>query len=735
LLDSGGGASFDEVVRLVSIALDCSIAIISLMDEHRQWFLAAHGLDVQETPREIALCNYPISLGEPFLVADAMNDERLDDHLMVRKKSNVRSYLGYPVRGPDGHILGVLCAADPQADKFDSSHIAVMEKLATLVEHLIAAHALSRDLSHTRHKLSEEQKRREHAAINFRQVERITKIGTWEIDFDNARLTWSEGIYAIYGHSPDNPIDLLTAIAYVAPDHRDFVRETIHQAFESGLPLDFETDIISRNGQRKRVHLIGEPLASEEMPRRLVGVLKDVTERHETHLALKRAAEIDELTGLPNRNAFTASLEAIIERTRNIGESRYLLMFDLDGLKEVNDIYGHAIGDDALREIGKRLQAAAGDGKSFARWGGDEFAVVLQGRHSHEDVRAYVGQVLDTITRAIHLPGKAIYLRATCGIAQSDGSEGARELVRRANQALHHGKTAGPGRAHFHDHSFEERNRARMAAELEVRAALSSDRIFAKYQPIIDLASGAVLGHEALLRIKRIDGEEIAAAELLPALIDPELSLLVAARMSELVSSDFAKLVAEGIRPGFVTINATEADLLSGDYPEMILSALARHGVPPERITVEVTETMLLVNDLERAKAVLDRLKAAGISIALDDFGTGFSSLTHLKDFPIDKVKIDRSFICDIVDDRNAQSIVAAVIAMAQRLSIDVIAEGIESEGQLAMLQSMGCPMGQGFLLSPPQPAGADMRTGNDAAPSIEIGYGNKGRRSGLSGC
>lgn len=241
-------------------------------------------------------------------------------------------------------------------------------------------------------------------------------------------------------------------------------------------------------------------------------------------------------------------------------------------------------------------------------------------------------------------------------------------------------------------------------------------RIFASYQPIIDLRSGTVEGYEALLRITATDGQEVTAAQLLPALVDPELSRMVAARMIALVASDCAGLIADGAMPGFVSINATEADLLSGDYPEMLLGTLARFGVPPAGITLEVTETMLLVNDLERVRTVLERLKAAGVSIALDDFGTGFSSLTHLKVFPIDKVKIDRSFVSDLAHDRNAQSIVAAVIAMAQRLSITVIAEGIENEIQLAMLRQTDCAMGQGFLLAPP--AACRLLQGRPGGPS-----------------
>ncbi|GGC07552.1 hypothetical protein GCM10011494_27700 [Novosphingobium endophyticum] len=571
LLDSEGHVSFDEIVHIAAMALGSSFAVISLMDESRQWFLASRGVDMTETPREIALCNYPIASGATFVLSDARSDGRFAGNRLVHEGPRIRSYLGCPVRCPDGHIVGALCAADPMPHKFDAPHVDLIERLSALVEQFVAAHA--------------------------------------------------------------------------------------------------------RNLELRRAHL-----------------------------ALKQAAENDELTGLLNRNGFNAPLEEAI-RKRGAGDGLlFLLIIDLDGLKEANHVYGHLVGDAALQEIAARLRAEIPEAYPLARWGGDEFVLALQGDFTREAVHRLAAQALETIARPIEISGNSVYLRGSCGIAECDSGVGSKELLRRAHQALHHSTSMGPGRVHFYDRAFADRNQARMTAELEVRSALAGDRIFASYQPIINLGTGETEGYEALLRISTIDGCEVTAAQLLPALVDPELSRKVAIRMITLVASDFASLAASGSGSAFVSINATEADLLSGDYPDMLLSTLARYMVPPDRITVEITETMLLVNDLDQVKAVLDRLKAEGISIALDDFGTGFSSLTHLKVFPIDKVKIDRSFVCDITENLNAQSIVAAVIAMAQRLSIAVIAEGIENDDQLAALRRMECPMGQGFLLSPPAP-------------------------------
>lgn len=702
LLDSPGHSSFDEIVQVISRSLDSSIAMISLMDEQRQWFLASRGIDVRETPREMAFCNYPVALGEPFLIRDTHKDTRFSDSILVREGPQIRSYIGYPVRAPDGHILGTVCAADPACDKFDTSHIDLMGNLSNLVEQLVAAHVLTLELDRIHRDLAAEKERLEQVDMTFRQMERIARIGAWDYDIETARITWSESIHTIHDHPIDQPIDSQTAIDYIVPQHRPIVRNAIRAMKDGADEVSFEADIVTRTGKSKRVHIIGQKRKECEGPRRIVGVLMDVTERHTTHLALKRAAEIDDLTGLLNRNAFAAHLDETIQRKGGGARPPHLLMFDLDGLKDTNEIYGHTVGDHALREISARIAALAAEHWSVSRWGGDEFAVTIPGNKPIEAIQKFARKVIDAIAVPIEQPCRTIYLRATCGVAASEPGISGKEMVRRANQALHLGKTTGMGLVHFYDKSFEQRKQARKAIELEIRSALEQHRIFARYQPIVDLRTGRTEGYEALLRLTSATGKEMTAAQLLPALVDPELSRLVASRMISLIAADFASISRSAGTPGFVSINATEADLLGGDYADMLLSTLAAHDIPTERITLEVTETMLLVNDLERMRAVLERLKAAGISIALDDFGTGFSSLTHLKVFPIDKVKIDRSFVCDIAQDRYAHSIVAGVIAMARSLSVDVIAEGIETREQLTMLHEMGCLMGQGFLLSKP---------------------------------
>jgi diguanylate cyclase (GGDEF)-like protein len=556
LLDTEGSDAFDAVVQVVHTALNAAIVAISLMDEQRQWFLAARGIDLAETPRDVAFCNYPVALDAPLLVHDALEDSRFADNPMVHEGPRVRAYVGYPLHAANGHVIGALCAADPSPGKFTAAHTPMLQSLTKVVEDMITGHA--------------------------------------------------------------------------------------------------------------------------------------------RRMALQRAAEIDELTGLLNRTAFGRTMAGMIHARHEATPGPVLMMFDLHGFKYVNDTYGHLYGDLALEEIGERLRLLAPTGRA-ARWAGNVFAVALA-EGPRDGTPALADAILAAMARPIRIAEATLHLRATCGVVRHAPGDTADAMLRRAELALHQSKQRS-GRIQLYDPLCEDRERARITAEAEVYAALDSDRIFVGYQPIVDLRSRTIKGYEALMRASQPNGQVLTAGQVLPALSNPDLSRRVAARMTALVADEFASLAQ--ITPGscYVSLNATEADLLGDDFAPMLLDTLARSRIAPHRVTLEVTETML-VSDLDRVKSVLDALKARGMSIALDDFGTGFSSLTHLKIFPIDKVKIDRSFIHDIQRDHNARAIVAAVIAMARNLSIEVIAEGIEDEAQLALLLHMGCAAGQGYLFS-----------------------------------
>ena len=340
------------------------------------------------------------------------------------------------------------------------------------------------------------------------------------------------------------------------------------------------------------------------------------------------------------------------------------------------------------------------EGVMLARWGGDEFMAVLPEGTSREDTINYAKEVIETICIETDIGGQSVSLGATCGIAKSAKRMAAKELIRRADTALYHGKKCNPGGVTVYNSEFEAENKHRQVALSEVKAALRDDRLFAGYQPIVDLQTGEYVGFEALLRLYSRTNQRLAATEVLPALLDPAISRQVSHKMTDFVSAEIRTLFAHFPELGFVSINASESDLLDPHFVDRFVSSFNSHGVDLSRIVLEVTETMLLVNDPTAVREVLWKLSRAGVKIALDDFGTGFSSLSHLRDFPIDKVKIDQSFVQGIVTEQESRLIVKAIIGMAKSLGKEVIAEGVENENQRDLLLQMGCSVAQGYLFS-----------------------------------
>ena len=383
-----------------------------------------------------------------------------------------------------------------------------------------------------------------------------------------------------------------------------------------------------------------------------------------------------------------------------------MLMIDLDGFKDVNDTLGHIIGDIVLEDVGQRIAKAIPQGSIAARWGGDEFVIILPpGDDPDQDLN--VGKlVLRAIGQRTEISGHLIDISATAGLARGTSEVGGKELVRRADTALFHGKRRESGRVHVYSSAIEQENFARRQAISEVRSAISENRLFAGYQPVIDLISRRTIGYEALMRLNTRTGKKLTATEVFPALLDPALSREISGSMLDMVSAEIGKL--RDIQPDldFVSINASEADLLSEGFTERFAGTMAKAGVDLSFITLEVTETILLVSNSEPLREVLWDLRRRGVRIALDDFGTGYSSLSHLRDFPIDKVKIDGSFVRSLTEEHQSRAIVRALIGMAISMNIEVIAEGVETQAQCDLLGQMGCQFGQGFLFGAAQDVG-----------------------------
>lgn len=706
ILDTPRQASFDRITKLCADVFDCSISLISLVDEQRQWFLSSVGVDVRETPREISFCDHAIAAGCSLLVPDALEDERFADNPLVHYTPAIRSYLGTPIKSPDGALIGTLCIADQRAGRFDDDHILKLEILAATVEDLIRAHSQASVTSYLNSQLDARSSRLNRANRIFKQAEKIAKIGSWEWNEETRELTWSDEAFAIFGSPEIRPTSIEETFLYYAQDDQQKVTEAVANINKHQDSFEFEAGLNAADGTFKRVRAMGEYLEADQRgPARLVGIIQDITESHHTRLALQRAADRDALTDLYNRNALDRFLQNTLGKLKKTGSNAFLLMLDLDGFKDINDTFGHLIGDVFLEKISSRIVDALPHGAIVARWGGDEFVILTAPDIDLQAAKQLGDEILVSVERQFEISGRKMGVSATCGLVEIDERSIAREIIRKADLALYHGKEREPGRVHAYVPELEQANHHRQAAIAKVREALDRDRIFAGYQPIIDLRTSRLVGLEALMRLSVSNGEQITASQVLPAILDPILSREIGERMLSSVCRELAEIEQSQPDLQFVSINATEADLLSRDFADNLLSRLNEVKISPAKITLEVTETMLMVNDTTTVQNVLSELSAAGMRIALDDFGTGFSSLSHLRDFPIDAVKIDKSFIKSITAEHQSRLIVQALINMASNLGIEVIAEGVETEEQRNLLLQLGCNLGQGFLISPAQSA------------------------------
>jgi diguanylate cyclase (GGDEF)-like protein len=431
----------------------------------------------------------------------------------------------------------------------------------------------------------------------------------------------------------------------------------------------------------------------------VAGIIHDCTDEYLRNAALKRAAEHDRLTGLFNRASFDRKLAAAMRRADS--DAVMVALIDLDGFKDVNDTLGHLVGDRVLMAIAEHLHQRIRRGMFLARWGGDEFALLFPPSTTQEAATGFLHGLIGELDEIVALGSSALTIGATCGLARMRQPGSGEEIMRRADLALYRGKEQGRGGVVCWDEQIEARQSERQRAIARLRSALNDGRAIAAYQPIVELASGQIVSLEALLRLRDEDGSLITASEIFAALLDPELSRRVSRVMLDQVITDAPAIIALLGPQVRIGINLSEADLRKDDFVRHLIEVVDDSVLTPANFTIEVTETMLLDagGQLHDSLAMLD---ACGFTICLDDFGSGFSSLTHLRQFPIHKVKIDRDFIAGIGEDHQSRLIIQAIVQMGHSLGLKVVVEGVETEEQESFLRAIGCRHVQGYRYGRP---------------------------------
>lgn len=432
------------------------------------------------------------------------------------------------------------------------------------------------------------------------------------------------------------------------------------------------------------------------------GVGTDISERRRSMAELAMLASTDSLTGLANRHTLRARLAAT---TQEAAEPFALLYFDLDNFKHVNDSLGHAAGDELLQQIARRLAAVSGPTDTLARLGGDEFAIICQRVADAQSAESLAGRLMEAIRAPFSVEGRSLYVASSAGIALfPQHGQSVDELLRNSDLALYAAKNAGRNTWRFFHEDLGIHARQRLAIQNDLVRAVAQRQLVLHYQPQVDLKSGVIRGMEALVRWNHPQYGLIAPAHFIS--LAEECGLIVAVGSFVLRQACLDAVQFPGNTR--VAVNVSAVQFSRTDLLAEIRAVLEESRLAPERLEIEVTESVL-IDDNEGAKRTLQQLRELGVGIALDDFGTGYSSLAYLRDYPLSKIKIDRSFVALLGKDPGTLAIVRSMVLLTQELALEVVAEGVESQGEKAILLELGCESGQGYLFSPPVPfAGLD---------------------------
>ena len=428
----------------------------------------------------------------------------------------------------------------------------------------------------------------------------------------------------------------------------------------------------------------------------------------------------DELTGLADRAAFRRALTAALGEARRDGTKVALILLDLDFLKDTNDAFGHLAGDALLRTVAQRLKEGVRPTDTAARLGGDEFAVIMNGIPPGSNGVFIIDKLQQRLRDPVLLGDNMINASASAGVAVfPDHETSEAELLKSADIALYAAKAASRGSLVLYTPEMRAERERSLASIATARSALAEARIVPFYQPKVSLGSGAIVGFEALLRVRHpIEGIQ-PPSTIVDAFNHPDLSTALGAAMQVAVFADMQGWIRGGVPIGKIALNASPVELLRGQYAERFLERLADYGIPPGLVEVELTETAMMGRGSKTIISELHTLRAAGVGVSLDDFGTGYGSLTHLLDLPISGLKIDQTFIRDLDVHENARLIVEVIVGLARGLKLTMVAEGVERVDQERYLQSRGCDVVQGFLYSKPLPFSAVSAFLADRSPSV----------------
>jgi diguanylate cyclase (GGDEF)-like protein len=524
-----------------------------------------------------------------------------------------------------------------------------------------------------------------------------SRMAAWELNLETQWVDRSENSMVLLGISSGPAADFIDR---VHSDDRERVTAFWHTVMSKGSGTA-EVRYLSPDGSQTWLALRAE----RKDEKRLIGLTFDVADRKAAEEAIWRTANHDPLTGLANRALFQVRLSEALKNAEGSDAGVGLLLLDLDDFKDVNDTLGHAVGDLLLQEAALRLRSFAGESDTVARLGGDEFAIILNQISVGSDAVARATEIVEALSAPFQHEGRALSTTVSIGLATfPEHHRDPIELMKDADVALYRAKEQGRSQAVMYTSAARETMEHRVTIARDVREGLAAHQFIPYYQPKVSLVTGRIVGFEALARWQHPTKGLLTPEYFGSMFAEQAISIALGEQMIRQVAADVRSWLDEGLECGRVAINLSSADISDPRLADRIIRILEDARISSAHFEVEVTETAFLGRRTATASYLLTKLHEAGISVALDDFGTGFASLLHLKQFPVDHIKIDQSFVRNLINDESDAAIVAAIVSLGHAMGMHTTAEGVESAEQAARLREAGCDSAQGYFYAKPLP-------------------------------
>ena len=570
----------------------------------------------------------------------------------------------------------------------------------------------------------------EKVNVELGEAQAMSHIGNWDWEVSQDNVWWSAELYRICG------VDVQTFgatygsfLELVHPGDRKRVDEVVSMALSEGRNFDYQARIVTPGGETRTIYAIGKTTQDASGNTvRMSGTVQDITDRKMLEDKVEYQAFHDSLTGLPNRSLFLDRVEHALLRQQRLNSRVAVLFLDLDDFKTINDSLGHQAGDELLIDLARQLHSSIRPADTVARLSGDAFGVLLEDVEMVDDAVTAAQRILDLLRRPFYVEDTEIFVRASIGIAVSDGREmvTSGDIVRDADTAMYAAKQHGKGSYELFEPEMQRAASERLRLKADLQRAVDNEEFVVHYQPIVQLDSGELEGVEALIRWEHPERGLVPPLEFIPFAEETGLILQV----GKWVVREACRTVASWQKanpssaPKSVAVNVSPVRFLRPGFVEEVREILEETGLSAKSLVLEITESVLV----QDSKLVVDRLNALkelGVGLAIDDFGTGYSSLSYLKDFPLDLLKVDKSFVDSVALGPEESALTRAVVELGRTLDLKVIAEGVEESDQAEALRTLGCEFAQGYLFSKPLPVEAMeeflQEAGREPAPAASL--------------